>query len=272
MRALGFTQWVPQTVSKSERNARRMLAEEVPGLAVALETTIGRLMQPVDEDQAVEFQQGGPAVSVTSVRLSVVGRSVVGEVEWDGDKPVIAVPEYPAPCRSTGAGRRRTLPAAGGQAADHGQAVARRRERVLRRCPRLLGWHGRHRPRPGDRAPQAPEGQRRRPRPSAGRSSTSCARRSARPAPWRAATSPWSTSCATLLASPPPSVRSADHPPGPRRPRRADHRRARQEAARHADPRRRRGVPAENGRRRVRGKDDPRHEVAARGCHPPGRA
>ena len=95
MRALGYQAWIRQTVGATERGRRRPTAEEIAGLAFVLQTTIGRLMAPVDEDQAVELQHGGPAVSVNSVRLSVTGRSVVGEIEWDGDKPVITVPEYP---------------------------------------------------------------------------------------------------------------------------------------------------------------------------------
>ncbi|WP_300610019.1 hypothetical protein [Trebonia sp.] len=99
MRALGFTQWVPQTVSKSERSDRRLLAEEIAGLAFALETTISRLMAPVDEDQVVELQPDGPAIAVHSVRLSATNRWVAGEIEWDGDKPVIARPDYPPAMR-----------------------------------------------------------------------------------------------------------------------------------------------------------------------------
>lgn len=96
MQALGFTQWVPQTVSKSERNTRRLMVEEILGLSVAMETTIGRLMQPDGDDRTVELQPGGPAVSVNLVRLSVIGQRVFGEVTWDGDKPrIIAEPDYP---------------------------------------------------------------------------------------------------------------------------------------------------------------------------------
>jgi transcriptional regulator with XRE-family HTH domain len=95
MRALGYSAWIRQTVGATERGRRRPTAEEIAGLALALETTIGRLMQPVDEDQAVELQQGGPSVPVNTVRLSVVGRWIDGEIAWDGDKPVIAAADHP---------------------------------------------------------------------------------------------------------------------------------------------------------------------------------
>jgi transcriptional regulator with XRE-family HTH domain len=96
MRALGYQAWIRQTVGATERGRRRPTAEEIAGLAFVLQTTIGRLMAPVDEDHAVELQQGGPVVSVNSVRLSVVGQSVVGEIGWDDDRPVITAPNYPA--------------------------------------------------------------------------------------------------------------------------------------------------------------------------------
>jgi transcriptional regulator with XRE-family HTH domain len=96
MRALGFSAWIRQTVGSTERGRRRPTAAEIAGLAFALQTTISRLLAPVDEDQAVALQPDGPLVSVNSVRLSAIGRIPVGEVEWDGDKPVItARPDYP---------------------------------------------------------------------------------------------------------------------------------------------------------------------------------
>ncbi len=99
MQALGFSAWIRQTVSSTERGRRRPTAEEIAGLAFALETTISRLMAPVDEDQVVELQPDGPAIAVHSVRLSATNRWVVGEIEWDGDKPVIARPDYPPAMR-----------------------------------------------------------------------------------------------------------------------------------------------------------------------------
>ena len=51
MRALGYTYWTRQTMSKVERGDRRVLAEEIPGLAYALMTSISALMAPRDEDE-----------------------------------------------------------------------------------------------------------------------------------------------------------------------------------------------------------------------------
>jgi len=88
MRALGFQEWVRQTVSKVERGERRVTAEEACGLAYALETTIGRLMAPLQEDKVVEFRADGPAIPVDSVQLSVIGQVVHGGFRWEGDEPV----------------------------------------------------------------------------------------------------------------------------------------------------------------------------------------
>lgn len=99
MRALGFGAWIRQTVSSTERGRRRPTAEEILGLAYALETTIARLMMPTEEDKQVEFPSGA-AISVESVRLSVAGKIIHGILTWEGDKPVPAgdgtpVPELP---------------------------------------------------------------------------------------------------------------------------------------------------------------------------------
>lgn len=93
MRALGYAYWTRQTVSKVERGDRRVLAEEIPGLAYALQTTISALMAPRDEDKTVEFQPGGEPVSVESLQLSARGQ-VDDSVWWNEDEPLF-------PCRST---------------------------------------------------------------------------------------------------------------------------------------------------------------------------
>ena len=44
MRALGFSEWHRQTVSRVERGERRVLAEEICALATVLETSVAALM------------------------------------------------------------------------------------------------------------------------------------------------------------------------------------------------------------------------------------
>jgi transcriptional regulator with XRE-family HTH domain len=95
MRWLGYTYWTRQTLSKVERGNRRVLADEIPGLALALETSIGRLTAPVDEDGAVSLYGDGPPIPALLLRLSAVGKIPVGAIRWDGDELVLPAQDYP---------------------------------------------------------------------------------------------------------------------------------------------------------------------------------
>jgi transcriptional regulator with XRE-family HTH domain len=94
MRALGYTAWIRQTASSTERGRRRPTAEEIFGLACALETTIANLMAPKDEDTVVEFPSGQP-ISVVFARMSAAGKIIHGAIRWDGDNPLISELDYP---------------------------------------------------------------------------------------------------------------------------------------------------------------------------------
>jgi transcriptional regulator with XRE-family HTH domain len=87
MRALGFSSWIRQTVGATERGRRRPTAEEILGLAYALQTTISALMAPA-EDELVELSSG-MAISGASVYHSVGGLRD-SAMWWDGDKPVLS--------------------------------------------------------------------------------------------------------------------------------------------------------------------------------------
>jgi 8-oxo-dGTP diphosphatase len=93
MRSLGFPAWHKPTLGNIERGGRRLLADEVAGLAFALETSISRLMTPLDEDKTVEFHENSEAISVESVQFSAAGRALAGAVRWNGNKPLIS-PAY----------------------------------------------------------------------------------------------------------------------------------------------------------------------------------
>lgn len=89
MRALGFS-WHPQTVGEVERGTRRLMAEEILGIALAVGATVGALMEPAAEDRTVVLPSGAelPGGSVqASVRHVNDGR-----VRWDDGKPVIGEP------------------------------------------------------------------------------------------------------------------------------------------------------------------------------------
>ena len=90
MKTLGFT-WSQQTVASIEKTGRRATAEEIHGLAWALETTIATLMSPSDQDDDIELP-GGQAVGVVSVQR-LAGRGVNDHaVRWAGtNSPTVMV-------------------------------------------------------------------------------------------------------------------------------------------------------------------------------------
>jgi transcriptional regulator with XRE-family HTH domain len=92
MHALGYESWVRQTVANVEKGKRRITAEEIFGLAYALETSMSALMSPTDDDAVVDFPNG-EAIAVVSVVRSAAYRMNDRAVIWDGDVPTfLAVP------------------------------------------------------------------------------------------------------------------------------------------------------------------------------------
>ena len=69
MRALGFP-WKQQTVAVVEKDKRRATAEEILGLALALETTVARLMGADEEESQVKLPGGQVLGAVTVERLA----------------------------------------------------------------------------------------------------------------------------------------------------------------------------------------------------------
>jgi hypothetical protein len=65
-------------------------ADEILGLSLALETTIGALMAPAEEDEMIDFADAG-AIPGAAVRLSAMRNKIFGDaIRWDGDEPVFA--------------------------------------------------------------------------------------------------------------------------------------------------------------------------------------
>ena len=85
MTALGFQGWHPQTVSSTEKARRRVTAEEVVGLALALETTVQRLLTPIGEDKWVELPSG-ESLNIEAVAHLVAGVND-GVLQWHKDVP-----------------------------------------------------------------------------------------------------------------------------------------------------------------------------------------
>lgn len=82
MQALGFRAWLRSTVSLAEQGKRRVTAEELLGLALALGTSMVRLVTPPDETPWVELPAGSPAVVHGAVAVKGTG-----EVQWAGNSP-----------------------------------------------------------------------------------------------------------------------------------------------------------------------------------------
>jgi transcriptional regulator with XRE-family HTH domain len=86
MQALGFD-WRQQTVARVELAKRPVAAEEILGLALALETTIQELLSPSETDQETPVAiPSGETLSSDYVTSLVYGMKS-GAVTWTDDKP-----------------------------------------------------------------------------------------------------------------------------------------------------------------------------------------
>ena len=74
MRALGFSAWRRQTVAGVEKNTRRLTAEEVLGLALALETSFIRLLEPDPDDGLIVLPSGDAMLYLTMHGALILGR------------------------------------------------------------------------------------------------------------------------------------------------------------------------------------------------------
>lgn len=102
MRAQGWT-WYAQTVSELEQGKRVIRADEMLGLAVALETTVPALMTPPPVTAATVLPSGE---LVAASRVTEIGSSTA----WDGNRLKITPPSSSASALDTLlAGRREEL-------------------------------------------------------------------------------------------------------------------------------------------------------------------
>jgi transcriptional regulator with XRE-family HTH domain len=79
---LGFSAWRSQIVSKVELGQRRITADEIFGLAEALDVSLRQLLEPHADDERVEFPSG-ESVPVLSVKRMLDGVPDPA-VTWDG--------------------------------------------------------------------------------------------------------------------------------------------------------------------------------------------
>lgn len=92
MNALGFGDWHQQTLASIEKGRRRVTAEEVLGLVLALESTLDRLLSPVGGELWAELPSGSgefvPSAEV--IRLARGAKGGTGAVTWYKNMPVRA--------------------------------------------------------------------------------------------------------------------------------------------------------------------------------------
>jgi transcriptional regulator with XRE-family HTH domain len=88
MRALGFTNWHRQTLSRIEQGQRNLLAGELLGLVVALEVTMPRLLEPQPDDKLAAFPDDKP-LPVRYLQWLVWGEGTARSlIIWQGNVPV----------------------------------------------------------------------------------------------------------------------------------------------------------------------------------------
>jgi transcriptional regulator with XRE-family HTH domain len=90
MKALGYDEWIRQTVSNVEKGKRRLTAEEVFGLSVALDVSVTSLMFPGPDDDPLVRLRGGQLIAVP-VQWAL-SNAPAGTVIWDNGKPKFAPP------------------------------------------------------------------------------------------------------------------------------------------------------------------------------------
>lgn len=92
MRNLGFTAWLRQTVANVEKARRGLRAEELLGLSIALETSVMRLVSPLQEDKEIALPSG-LSLPVTTVEAYVTGEWITDErILWYENGPLLNPP------------------------------------------------------------------------------------------------------------------------------------------------------------------------------------
>jgi 8-oxo-dGTP diphosphatase len=86
MNALGFAEWRRQTVARVEQGKRRLTAEETFALSYALETSVARLMSPIEEDHWVAFPNGH--VVHAKHGMARMRGTTDAAIRWEGNTPV----------------------------------------------------------------------------------------------------------------------------------------------------------------------------------------
>lgn len=93
MEALGYG-WRQQIVAAVENEKRKLTVGEVFGLAIALETRLTGLLEPIPDEGPIELPSGDSLLFLTAHEL-LYGGTEYG-VKWDGNVPSFPAEEPPA--------------------------------------------------------------------------------------------------------------------------------------------------------------------------------
>jgi transcriptional regulator with XRE-family HTH domain len=93
MRQLGYSSWIRQTVSNTIRGKRKLIAEELLGISIAVDVSIVSLMlASADDPAAVTIPSG----EVVGIERWMAGFGTTGprpwQVVWDGNTPKLTAP------------------------------------------------------------------------------------------------------------------------------------------------------------------------------------
>ena len=91
MRHLGYPAWIRQTVSNTVRGKRRLVAEELLGIAVACEVPITSLLLPSADDPPLVTLPAGQPVAKPRQAFAPPGPDA-GQVLWDRNVPKFSAP------------------------------------------------------------------------------------------------------------------------------------------------------------------------------------
>ena len=91
MRQLGYSAWIRQTVSNTIRGKRRLVAEELLGIAVATEVNITSLLLPSADDPPAVILPAGQIVHMHRQPFAPQGQDA-GSVIWSGNAPTFKAP------------------------------------------------------------------------------------------------------------------------------------------------------------------------------------
>ena len=99
MRGLGRGQWTRQTVSESERAGRSVDVEELVALAVALDRTVGDLLDPtgLDGRMAAGIRVGAVDLGPALARAFTRSKALVTFAEWEPSPSGLRVSPAPEP-------------------------------------------------------------------------------------------------------------------------------------------------------------------------------